>query len=157
MATEILVNDGGAPARILPYTAEVALSAGQAVMASTTLASNVVLADTAVGKAVLGFALTDSAAGDIASIITGKGVILNVQALPATAGAALSIATAAAGQLGATSLAALNTVTQSGTTPFAVTAVTSDFYAPCAMTLKLLQEDGTGTIATAGLWRVQTL
>jgi hypothetical protein len=27
MATEILVNDGGAPARILPYTAGVALSA----------------------------------------------------------------------------------------------------------------------------------
>ena len=151
MATEILVNDGGAPARILPYTAEVALSAGQAVMASTTLANNVVLADSTVGKSILGFALTDSDAGTITSIITGKGVILNVQALPGTAGAALSIATAAAGQLGA---AADPTVTQSGTTPFAVSAVS--YFAPCAMTIKLLGE-GSEAIGAAGLWRVQTL
>mgnify|MGYP003631832067 CR=1 FL=1 len=60
MATEILVNDGGAPARILPYTAAVALNAGQAVMASTTVAYEVVLADTAVGLSVLGFALTNT-------------------------------------------------------------------------------------------------
>jgi hypothetical protein len=34
MATEILVNDGGAPARILPYLAGEAITAGQAVMSS---------------------------------------------------------------------------------------------------------------------------
>tara|TARA_R110000765_G_scaffold236134_1_gene338981 strand:- start:1480 stop:1911 length:432 start_codon:yes stop_codon:yes gene_type:complete len=143
MATEILVNDGGAPARILPYTAGVALTAGQAVMASTTVAYEVVLADTGVGLSVLGYALTNTAAGDNASIITGKGVILNVQALPGTAGAALCIGGAAAGQLAAA-------------TNDTVVAVNNRF-APCAMILKLLQEDGTGTIASAGLWRVQTL
>ncbi len=31
MATEILVNDGGAPARILPFTAGMALTGGRAV------------------------------------------------------------------------------------------------------------------------------
>tara|TARA_R110000765_G_scaffold166135_1_gene271085 strand:+ start:3095 stop:3526 length:432 start_codon:yes stop_codon:yes gene_type:complete len=143
MATEILVNDGGAPARILPYTAAVALNAGQAVMASTTVAYEVVLADTAVGLSVLGFALTNTALGEIASIVTGKGVILNVQALPGTAGAALAIGGVAAGQLAAA-------------TNDTVVAVNNRF-APCAMTLKLLQEDGSGTIASAGLWRVQTL
>ncbi len=151
MATEILVNDGGAPARILPYTAGVALNAGQAVMASTTVEYEVVLADSAVGKSVLGFALTNTAAGDIASIITGKGVILNVQAIPGAKGAALSIATAAAGQLGA---AANPSVTQNGTTPFAVTAVS--YFAPCAMNLKALGEGGEA-LGAAGLWRVQTL
>ena len=30
MATEILINDGGAPARILPYTAAEAIVAGDA-------------------------------------------------------------------------------------------------------------------------------
>jgi len=30
MATEILINDGGAPARILPYEASEAISAGEA-------------------------------------------------------------------------------------------------------------------------------
>jgi hypothetical protein len=34
MATEILVNDGGAPARILPFTAGATLSGGEAVIMS---------------------------------------------------------------------------------------------------------------------------
>tara|TARA_R110000824_G_scaffold142002_1_gene308884 strand:+ start:328 stop:756 length:429 start_codon:yes stop_codon:yes gene_type:complete len=142
MATEILINDGGAPARILPYTAGVALSAGEAVMASTTVANEVVLADTAVGMSVLGFALTDSAAGDMASIVTGKGVILNVQAIPGAIGAALAIGGAAAGQLAAATNAT-------------VVAVNNRF-APCAMNLKLLGEGGEA-LGVAGLWRVQTL
>jgi len=34
MATEILVNDGGAPARILPFTAGATVSGGEAVIMS---------------------------------------------------------------------------------------------------------------------------
>jgi hypothetical protein len=139
MATEILVNDGGAPARILPYTAGVALSAGEAVMSSTTVAYEVVLADNAVGLAVLGYALTNTSAGDMASIVTGKGVILNVQALPTAIGEALAIGGVAAGQLAA-----------------APAAAAASMYAPIAMNLKLLGE-GSEALGAAGLWRVQTL
>tara|TARA_R110000824_G_scaffold281529_1_gene469827 strand:- start:37 stop:456 length:420 start_codon:yes stop_codon:yes gene_type:complete len=139
MATEILVNDGGAPARILPYTAGVALSAGEAVMASTTVAYEVVLADSAVGLAVLGYALTNTSAGEMASIVTGKGVILNVQAIPGAVGAALAIGGVAAGQLAA-----------------APAAAAASMYAPIAMNLKLLGE-GSEALGAAGLWRVQTL
>jgi len=139
MATEILVNDGGAPARILPYTAGVALSAGEAVMSSTTVAYEVVLADNAVGLAVLGYALTNTSAGEMASIVTGKGVILNVQALPTAIGEALAIGGVAAGQLAA-----------------APAAAAASMYAPIAMNLKLLGE-GSEALGAAGLWRVQTL
>tara|TARA_R110002012_G_scaffold310996_1_gene519910 strand:+ start:11175 stop:11573 length:399 start_codon:yes stop_codon:yes gene_type:complete len=101
MATEILVNDGGAPARILPYTAQEAISAGDAVSAYTT-AGQVQLADSddsGAGIAVLGFALTDIAANDVGSIVTGKGVILMVQAEDLACGIALMMGSTTPGRL----------------------------------------------------------
>tara|TARA_R110000744_G_scaffold34230_14_gene80026 strand:+ start:6332 stop:6727 length:396 start_codon:yes stop_codon:yes gene_type:complete len=100
MATEILVNDGGAPARILPYTAAEAISAGDAVTMTAT-AGTVQQADSddvGLGLQVLGYALTDIAADALGSIITGKGVILMVNCADLNCGAALMMGTTA-GQL----------------------------------------------------------
>mgnify|MGYP003149158540 CR=1 FL=1 len=76
MATEVLVNDGGAPARILPFTAGSAVTAGRLV----TLAGDGKVDHSGVNAHnAIGVALTDAAAdGDIMSVVTGKGVILNV-------------------------------------------------------------------------------
>ena len=74
MATEVLVNDGGAPARILPFTAGSAITAGRAVEMDGD--GNVDHAGIDAHN-VLGIALTDAAANSVASIVTGKGVILN--------------------------------------------------------------------------------
>ena len=71
MATEILVNDGGAPARILPFLAGEAISAGEALTASATADMTAVLA-TAGNINIIGFALTDAAVGDMCSVITGR-------------------------------------------------------------------------------------
>ena len=137
MATEILVNDGGAPSRILPYTAEEALSAGEAVTAGAA-DGGIVLA-TQANLAVLGYCLTDTADGDMASIITGKGVILNVQCLPTTAGYPQMIGAAAAGQLA--KVTAAEAAKGNG---------------PIAIPVKILGEGGEA-LAAAGLWRVQTI
>jgi len=74
MATEVLVNDGGAPARILPFTAGSAITAGRAVEMDGDGAIDHAGVD---AHNVIGIALTDAAANDIASVVTGKGVILN--------------------------------------------------------------------------------
>jgi len=104
MATEILINDGGAPARILPYTAGVALSAGDAVCLDA--AGKLQLADTGVALrkfAYLGICLVDvTAAGDIASVITGVGVVLNINTDPVATvlrGSALMMGATTAGYL----------------------------------------------------------
>ena len=76
MATEILVNDGGAPARILPFTAAAALSGGHTVEMRTT--GKVRHDEGAASKKVVGFAFTDAVADGPCSIITGHGVILNL-------------------------------------------------------------------------------
>ena len=78
MATEILLNDGGAPARILPFVAEAAITGGTVVEASTT--SGQVLQAQAASVITCGVALTDAAASGPANIITGHGVILNIYA-----------------------------------------------------------------------------
>jgi len=75
MAEEVLINDGGAPARILPFTASEAITAGAAM--EITAAGKVKLADSD-GKPVAGFALTDAASGAKCNVISGSGVILNV-------------------------------------------------------------------------------
>jgi len=75
MATEVLVNDGGAPARIIPFTAGATISGGHIL--AMELDGEV---DPATGTAAvntIGFALTDASSGSIASVITGKGVVLN--------------------------------------------------------------------------------
>ena len=75
MATEILVNDGGAPARILPYTAGSTVTAGKAI----TIATDGQVDHTAVsGSKMLGVALTAAESGNICNVISGHGVQLNV-------------------------------------------------------------------------------
>jgi len=104
MATEILLNDGGAPARILPFIAEAAITGGTVVEVSTT--SGQVLQAQADSVISCGVALTDAAADGPANIITGHGVILNIYAT----------GTAAIGDLGKVSAA--------GVIDFDVTAIT---------------------------------
>jgi len=78
MATEILVNDGGAPARILPFTAGATISGGHILAMEI---DGEVDPATGVGALnTLGFALTNVDSGSIASVVTGKGVILNALA-----------------------------------------------------------------------------
>ena len=77
MATEILVNDGGAPCRILPFVAAEAIPAGQCVIIAGS--GKVALASDA-DMPIAGVALTDAAGdGDMVNLITGSGVILNVK------------------------------------------------------------------------------
>ena len=75
MATEILVNDGGAPARILPYIAGSTITAGKLVM---MYSDGQVDHNTTSGSKVLGVALTAATTGNICNVISGHGVQLNV-------------------------------------------------------------------------------
>ena len=77
MATEILVNDGGAPARILPYTAGSTISAGYPVTVATDGEVDQMATS---GSLVLGFSLTAATTGNICNVISGHGVLLNVAA-----------------------------------------------------------------------------
>ena len=75
----VIVNDGGAPARILNFLADEAITAGAAL--EFTSAGKLQLADLASGflsNGVAGFALTDAADGDMCSMVTGSGIVLNV-------------------------------------------------------------------------------
>ena len=90
MATEILINDGGAPARILPYTTAEAITAGDAC----TIDTNGTLQkadsdDSGFDFAYVGVALTDAAASAVCSVITGQGVILNINCDDLRSGVAL--------------------------------------------------------------------
>ena len=91
MATERLVNDGGAPARILPFTAGATISGGH-ILAMESDGE----VDPATGTAALntlGFALTNVDSGSIASVVTGKGVIVNALVSGTAAlGASLEVA-----------------------------------------------------------------
>ena len=110
MATEILINDGGAPARILPYEAAEAITAGMAV--SIDANGKVALADTAHGNgqefAYAGIALVDADSGAICSVVTGVGVILNINCANVNAGVAMMMGSATPGQL----IAATNATTK---------------------------------------------
>ena len=75
MATEILVNDGGAPARILPFTAGSTVTAGYAVTIDTAGQVNHLATS---GSLAMGYAFTAATSGNIANVITGHGVMLNV-------------------------------------------------------------------------------
>tara|TARA_Y100001951_G_C11189917_1_gene210882 strand:+ start:71 stop:478 length:408 start_codon:yes stop_codon:yes gene_type:complete len=75
MATEILVNDGGAPARILPFTAGSTITAGYAVEMGASSEVNHVATS---GSLPLGYAFTAATSGNICNVITGHGVMLNV-------------------------------------------------------------------------------
>ena len=72
MAKEILVNDGGAPARILPFEAGEAISAGEPVQVHT----DGTVIDTTANFMMTGIALTDAVDGGICNVVTGSGVIV---------------------------------------------------------------------------------
>ena len=93
----ILVNDGGAPARIINFKAGEAISAGEVLKPSTAADMTCLLA-TNDEHPVLGVALTDAASGEMCSIVTGSGVICYVQCENETAGIALMV-DGTAGQL----------------------------------------------------------
>ena len=76
MATEILVNDGGAPARILPFVAGSTITAGDVLMMGTD--GNVDPSNSDVEPA-LGVALTDAATGATVNCISGSGIIVRVK------------------------------------------------------------------------------
>ena len=102
MATEILVNDGGAPARILPFTAGSTITAGYPVQMGADAEIDTFAA---ANSKPLGFALTTVTSGNIASIITGHRIIINAYC-SGTIGRGDGVATLADGNLGQASSAA---------------------------------------------------
>jgi hypothetical protein len=107
MATEILINDGGAPARILPYTAAEAIVAGDAC----TINADGKLQKADTGDALFkfayaGIALTNIDSGAVGSLITGVGVVLNINCADVAAGSAMMMGTVAGRLLLATNAAA---------------------------------------------------
>ena len=107
MATEILINDGGAPARIMNLgNANAAIEAGMFVDINS---SGKIIANTEVQEASssgqkvsLGVLLVDAAAGAPTSIITGKGVVCNVQAAEALSTVGTEVTVDDAGKVEAT-------------------------------------------------------
>jgi|TARA_Y100000296_G_scaffold85545_1_gene121832 hypothetical protein len=74
MATEILVNDGGAPARILPFVAASGgLSAGDCLGINS---SGEAFKQDKNNYGLAGVALTDADAGALVNVISGSGVIV---------------------------------------------------------------------------------
>ncbi len=95
MATEILINDGGAPARILPFVAAEDITAGNALTFDTSgEVKNANSGDSAGDQfAVCGYALTTITSGNVVSVISGHGVILNVNVADLNAGVGLMMGT----------------------------------------------------------------
>tara|TARA_Y100000310_G_C20043597_1_gene517308 strand:+ start:93 stop:512 length:420 start_codon:yes stop_codon:yes gene_type:complete len=75
VTTSVLANDGGAPARIINFEANEAITAGSACEVLST--GKVQMADTA-NVLVAGWALVDAAANELVSLITGSGIVLYV-------------------------------------------------------------------------------
>jgi len=107
MATEILVNDGGAPARIMNLgAAGAAIEAGMFVDIDSS--GNIVAATddqeaSASGeKVALGVLLVDAVSGEPTSIVTGKGIVCNVQAAEALATIGTEVTLDNAGKVEAT-------------------------------------------------------
>ena len=73
VTNSVLVNDGGAPARIINLEAATAITAGMCLEVNSS--GKLLGADTD-NQLVAGFALVDAAAGDLCSMITGSGVVL---------------------------------------------------------------------------------
>ena len=104
MATEILVNDGGAPARIIPLTMKAATTCAAGDALSLHSDGTVVPADTdlaaAGGEAFIGIALTAGAAAGLVNVITGSGVVVMANVADTAAGEAVELS-GDAGRLGA--------------------------------------------------------
>jgi len=73
VTTSVLVNDGGAPARIINLEAAEAITAGMCLEVNSS--GKLKGADTD-NQLVAGFALVDAAAGALCSMITGSGCVL---------------------------------------------------------------------------------
>ena len=102
MATEILVNDGGAPARILPFKAGEALTAGDALGITHVASGDVTvnqLEQSDTSATFIGVALTDCASGEMASVITGRGVIVRINCADVNGGVMLMPHASTGGQL----------------------------------------------------------
>jgi hypothetical protein len=75
VTNSVLVNDGGAPARIINLEAATAITAGMCLEVNGD--GKLIGADTD-NQLVAGFALVDAAAGALCSMITGSGCVLYV-------------------------------------------------------------------------------
>ena len=73
VTTSVLVNDGGAPARIINLEAATDITAGMCLEVNS--AGKLLGADTD-NQLVAGFALVDADAGALCSMITGSGCVL---------------------------------------------------------------------------------
>jgi len=78
MATEILVNDGGAPARILPFKAKGTITAGDVLEIYLDGTALTVRPLTSAVIPPAGVALTAAADGELVNVISGSGVIVRV-------------------------------------------------------------------------------
>ena len=105
MATEILLNDGGAPARILPFVATEDVTAGYAIAINSSGEAKLADADDS-EFAVSGYALTTITSGNIVSVISGHGVILNVYCADVAAGVGMMLGTTDGQLITATNAAA---------------------------------------------------
>ena len=107
MATEILINDGGAPARILPFVAAEDITAGNALTFDTSgEVKNANSGDSSNKFAAVGYALTTITSGNIVSVISGHGVILNVYCADVAAGVGMMLGTTDGQLITATNAAA---------------------------------------------------
>jgi len=105
MATEILINDGGAPARILPYESAGTITAGMilCIDANGKVVPAATGLDAGLDCYIAGVALTDAASGELCNVVSGSGII--VMALADDTGGAVGkgfTIGATAGQLSAT-------------------------------------------------------
>ena len=93
MATEILVNDGGAPCRIIPMVVDTAnVSAGDALGASDVAGTDAKcqpLDTGTVEQNFLGVALTDANVGQVCNVITGRGVVVRINCTGNSGGVAM--------------------------------------------------------------------
>jgi len=75
MATEVLVNDGGAPCRIIPIECSEAVTAGDVLELHTDGLVRPSVNDV---EPAFGIALTGAAANALVNCITGSGVVVRV-------------------------------------------------------------------------------
>ena len=73
MADEVIVNDGGAPSRIIPFIANETIAAGDYIKLHT---NGQVMPCKASGNLGMGVSLTAATSGNIVNTVTGKGVVL---------------------------------------------------------------------------------
>jgi hypothetical protein len=82
MATEILVNDGGAPCRIIPVIAAATILAGHALAYFDVTGADAKVKALNSGSAGIkdfaGVALTDAATGEMVNMVTGSGSIVRI-------------------------------------------------------------------------------